>query len=442
MKPLTVILLACAAACLLAPGTFVSSAQDGACGSAPLPRLQVGRQGQVTPGGRLNVRDAAPSGSRVGQIAVGARFAVLEGPVCMDGLNWYRVDADEADGWIAEGDDYSYWAVPVVFDGQPITPQNAGALSPLTAFACADANLPPQLATLSADGTRLAFRCGEDALTVIDLLTNTRLDFSGAQVEGLVFSPRDGTLVGVDENPDGNRLYVWDSSTGTLLGMQPLPGGVPSVHGRYVVLQTLDRLTLLDVTMQDTALTYEQRSSQLGTVAVGSDGALLALLSVDPDATDPNDAQQITVFGMDVPGATLTPRFAVTLTDSQVIGLAFSPSGRSLVATVCDGVIGIEQCEKETLFWYSSETGDELAAWDIAPFLSSNVAIAPDGKMLALQNWATGGWRLYDVEIGDVLNVPAAQGMSVDALAFSADGQRVIVATGGAEAQVILFGVP
>jgi len=62
----------------------------------------------------LNVRGApTQNGVRIGQIQPGARFTVLEGPVCAEELAWFRIRQinGRLEGWIAEGDD-NYFVSP------------------------------------------------------------------------------------------------------------------------------------------------------------------------------------------------------------------------------------------------------------------------------------------------------------------------------------------
>jgi len=104
---------------LLVPALLPAIAQDAACPDAPAPRLIVGEQGRVTPGDPNNVRDAAArSGNLIGEIPGGAIFDVLEGPVCADGFNWWRVTYVDLTGWTVEGAGTDYWVEPIA----PVTP--------------------------------------------------------------------------------------------------------------------------------------------------------------------------------------------------------------------------------------------------------------------------------------------------------------------------------
>ncbi len=81
------------------------------------PRLQAGNAGRVAPGPLPNaVRSAPGTGNSsvvLGNLPGGTVFTVLEGPVCMDGYNWWRVNANGFVGWTAEGQNGEYWLDPM-----------------------------------------------------------------------------------------------------------------------------------------------------------------------------------------------------------------------------------------------------------------------------------------------------------------------------------------
>lgn len=112
--------------------SFSVVAQDSTCPGAPAPRLVVGEQGRVLPGQANNVRDLpSTSGGRVGQIPSEGVFAVLEGPTCADGFNWWRVDYDGMVGWTVEGQGEEYWVEPLPAVDEPAeTPVPTPTLAP------------------------------------------------------------------------------------------------------------------------------------------------------------------------------------------------------------------------------------------------------------------------------------------------------------------------
>jgi hypothetical protein len=135
---------------LLAMSLFVSAlftlpllAQDDPnCTGAPLPQLTVGGGGRVTPGDPNNVRDIpSRSGAKTGEIPGGEAFTVLEGPVCTDGLNWWRVNYNGLEGWTVEGAGTDYWVEP--YDPNAPTPTNTP--TPLPTYTPAPTGTPRPL---------------------------------------------------------------------------------------------------------------------------------------------------------------------------------------------------------------------------------------------------------------------------------------------------------
>ena len=73
-------------------------------------RLQVGHLGRVLPGPANNMRDEpSTTGTIIAKIAGAEPFAILEGPVCAQGLAWWRVEFNHQEGWTAEGSGQNYW---------------------------------------------------------------------------------------------------------------------------------------------------------------------------------------------------------------------------------------------------------------------------------------------------------------------------------------------
>jgi hypothetical protein len=100
------------------PATPVPPAPQPPATCSPQPRLTIGGTGQVGPGEPNVLRDRPglnASGSNViGQLTEGAIFTTLDGPVCRDGYNWWRVTAGGQTGWTAEGEGSIYWIGPIV----------------------------------------------------------------------------------------------------------------------------------------------------------------------------------------------------------------------------------------------------------------------------------------------------------------------------------------
>jgi len=106
------------------------SAQDIDDADCPAlePRLTVGDLGRVLSDNAVNIRESPRTDiQRLGFLAAGASFTVVDGPVCSDGYVWWQVDYaptafDTAEfgertlvtGWMAEGNptDGEYWLEP------------------------------------------------------------------------------------------------------------------------------------------------------------------------------------------------------------------------------------------------------------------------------------------------------------------------------------------
>lgn len=80
--------------------TAVVSGQDG-CPYGLAPRLAAGELGRVTPGPANNLRaEPARRAEKLGQIAAGQVFRVVDGPACVDDFTWWQVEYGVADGWV------------------------------------------------------------------------------------------------------------------------------------------------------------------------------------------------------------------------------------------------------------------------------------------------------------------------------------------------------
>ncbi len=92
-----------------------------ACPGTLPSRLWAGGYAYVIPDPPLanRVRDGAGTSFRqIGTIEPGWGMQILEGPVCADGLVWWKVRSFNEDltGWTAEQDGKSYWLAPCPLD--------------------------------------------------------------------------------------------------------------------------------------------------------------------------------------------------------------------------------------------------------------------------------------------------------------------------------------
>jgi len=85
------------------------------CAGAPRERLIIGERGRVLEDDPRNVNVRSRPGvdnKLMTVIPVNGIFAVLDGPICLGGFQWYKVRYREVTGWIAEGDITSYYVEP------------------------------------------------------------------------------------------------------------------------------------------------------------------------------------------------------------------------------------------------------------------------------------------------------------------------------------------
>ncbi len=90
-------------------------APTASCAGAPRERLIIGERGRVLEDDPRNVNVRRLPGTEhilVTVIPINGLFMVLDGPVCADGFQWYKIHYREATGWIAEGDLTSYYVEP------------------------------------------------------------------------------------------------------------------------------------------------------------------------------------------------------------------------------------------------------------------------------------------------------------------------------------------
>lgn len=128
------------------------------CGTLPT-RLINGSIGRVIPGGAVNnLRQMSDLTSlKIGELAAGEVFTVMDGPMCSGGIAWYLVgDGMTPAGWTAEGVDMDYFLEPQVTDALLIRAENAAQLAAVgPAFGkgavSISANTPGRL--VIADGT-------------------------------------------------------------------------------------------------------------------------------------------------------------------------------------------------------------------------------------------------------------------------------------------------
>ncbi len=109
------IALAAAAPLLLAARLLAQTAPPSptaTCPPAPPSRLILHERARVAIDDPrpLNMRDGAGTDFHVqAQIPASGIVYVLEGPRCTEHYAWYRVEYNDIEGWIAEGDEQAYF---------------------------------------------------------------------------------------------------------------------------------------------------------------------------------------------------------------------------------------------------------------------------------------------------------------------------------------------
>jgi hypothetical protein len=91
--------------------------QEYVCEGTPPIQLIVNQRGRVLEEDPdpLNVRrtpGTSDDDQILGRISVNEVFYVLDGPECADGYNWFYIRYRTFEGWIAEGDNISYFVEP------------------------------------------------------------------------------------------------------------------------------------------------------------------------------------------------------------------------------------------------------------------------------------------------------------------------------------------
>ncbi len=101
--------------------TPAATATTDPCGTVSLPsRLKVGQIGQViinasAPTTPVNIRKAPTvDAERIGRLAPGVSFTVIDGPTCANNVAWFKVryGDNNLEGWLAEGQNSLYFVEP------------------------------------------------------------------------------------------------------------------------------------------------------------------------------------------------------------------------------------------------------------------------------------------------------------------------------------------
>lgn len=95
-----------------------SEVETYSCQGALEPNLSVGNYGLVHNNDPrpVNLRLEPGTGAElIGQLSVDTTFLVLDGPYCVQSMNWYQIRQEDTDlvGFMAEGSDF-YFVIPLI----------------------------------------------------------------------------------------------------------------------------------------------------------------------------------------------------------------------------------------------------------------------------------------------------------------------------------------
>ena len=438
---------------LLVMPTWIQ-AQTGDCsGLSPAP-LIVGEFGQVSPGQSNNVRDIpSRDGTRLGLLESGEQFAVMDGPVCADGLVWWQVKSGVLIGWTVDGSDGEQWLIPVsepISDAKPpiilsttlITPENAAQLKPLRNVSC---DSGPEHSSRIALGTRyLAVNCGFYNMNVPDIDSKQQLLYDHLGIIDLE-SGQEVMILSGEGSPaypiafvSDDRLLWYSRETlesPVILHLTNLTSGeeidnqqdaspifrVPIVYAnntRFVlfyedegnyVLQHWDATTLTPLEEQ----VFDIPDSKYDTsFAISGDGKRFAIIYQQEDLPE----LAIYTSTSPQPEAVISVPFVVFNTSAY---LTFSPSGNFIVGAGCRAMT--IACGNPRLYWWNAADGTQVAEWDVPGNNAGQLRFSHDGKLLVMGT--TSGAVLFTVDTGDVAySLPTDSSQAI----FSADGTFIV----------------
>lgn len=378
-------------------------------------QLAVGRAGRTTSNTPSRLRDN-PGGAQIGQIDPLDTFQILEGPTCVDGINWWRVEVNGVVGWTAEGMDGTYFIEMLEIVATP-TPAYIGLTEPRSIAWNADGSL---VAVGAADGLYL-YDTADWSQPPVAHLTEFEID-------NLAFHPTDPNVLALRQDDGENyAAYLFDveaDATTTQLTFERPIGIVNSLmftaDGTQLALNNVGNLTLLDVATDETSYSLRLDDYTDGAVAymgaariavspagelmgaydgrvlvVPVGGSVNQVVELDRDVIDasvvalefnPEGTQIIAgdvdgnlqMWDVETQARTSFIRGARSTTSNTIHALAFHPDGRTLVTAEGDpnGVVRV----------FNAVTLTQVAAYDAGPATEQawDLAFSPDGTLLAV----------------------------------------------------------
>lgn len=334
------------------------------------PRLEIGREGKPTTNTPSRLRDQpGVNGAQVGLIDPLDTFLILDGPVCADGINWWRVDASGAVGWTAEGTDGEYF-VELLALVPTATPAYIGLPEPVNV-------------AWSADGVTLAVGTAQGVFLYVSTDFNATPDqFLGAsEILSVDFHPTDLRRLAVTQYIDENfSTAFYDLTTKTIdqliVSERPVRPASPlsfTADGTIFAYDDGGIPTVRDLATGDYLFSPQLPDWSNGEVAymgsfavvISSDGALLGIddgrLRLLPVG---GSLDQLVEFDRDV------------LSDNAIHALSFSPDGQQLLIGDSGG----------NLQMWDVSTGERTSFVRGQRSTSSNIVndlvFTPDGNMV------------------------------------------------------------
>jgi WD40 repeat protein len=328
-----------------------------------------------------------------------------------------------------------------------------------------------QCLIFSSDGKRLVL-ARDNQLALLDVPSGKEIQQLPAHrgALGRVFFSPDGKrlLTGSDET--NGRILEWDTTSGRLIREIPGTARVSFSPDRKILASSVKAQTLA---LWDTATGVEIREFPLplkqfhtpGDIVFSPDGKLLAVEEGEGKAVwlyDPATGKQVcTVEGMTTSAYPMLLTFSpdgriLAAADRKAIHLAEVPSGRQLppivppkeryavaVALSPNGRTLAVPCTSlfkgGMMILWEVATGKERLMFPEPPGEIHNVAISPDGRLLAAGGFDQNVIYLWDALTGERLTQLKGHQGNIDSLAFSPDGRHL--ASGSQDTSALIWDV-
>jgi hypothetical protein len=394
------------------------------CGELPT-RLVNGSVGRVIPGGAQNNLRQQPdlTALKIGELAAGETFTVMDGPFCNGDIAWYLVgDGTTPDGWTAEGVGGDYFLEPLVTDAQLIRPENVDQLAPVGGVfgpaTAISANTPGSLLVSAEDSLEIWGPMGGFApLATIqwDVVREVPGTYAWAFADntGRVWTAdiEDGTLTLAQDNaPESTPITVETTATSPLLAVDG--------ESNFAAIATADGVELHQIgrggALNELLMTLPA-SGEVLDVAFTSDGMALFVLT----------ANELTIYRY-ILGEGWTGQTHETIAHDLTAGkLAVAEGGSRLAisGTSADGAAAVRVLD----LLNDEITGNETSVnYDAADSVTlSAPSFNADGSLVAVYA-SDGTVRLIDTASGEAtlltVGEPTPDGGTLGLVEFSRDG--------------------